>query len=363
MPDEQSRRRVLISAGAAVTGAVGLAGCVGGGGSGSAQGDTNNTNSSTDSNSTNSSTDQLTVAYVPIYPNMQHYIMREEGYYDALPSAITVERFSDGPSVVKAFASDAVDIAMFGITPAMVLVSKGKNANVLVANSRNGFRFMATNALADLYTNEKGNAFETFESRQGRKAKVGVPPDGSVPDVVLRYWIEQDLGLGELESVVDKVKIPPAKAPQTIQAGEIDATMIQEPFATVIASEQGFSEMVWSGNILPDHPVTAAFVHDRVPRDVARGFVEQHIKATQFVRENPQQAAEDAAAVIGSGVSAELARQAIDSQASDFLSNPHQVREQAATMAQFVNEVGNTDSVVSPNQLFDFSVYDAVSSQ
>lgn len=354
MPDEQTRRRVLVSAGAAATGAVGLAGCVSSGGPGSAQGN----NSSTDSG-----TDQLTVAYVPIYPNMQHYIMREEGYYEALPSAVTVERFSDGPSVVKAFASDAVDIAMFGITPAMVLVSKGKNANVLVANSRNGFRVMATNALADLYTNEKGNAFSTFESQQGRKAKVGVPPDGSVPDVVLRYWIEQDLGLGELESVVDKVKIPPAKAPQTIQAGEIDATMIQEPFATVIGNAEGFSEVVWSGNILPDHPVTAAFVHDRVPRDVARGFVEQHIKATQFVRENPQKAAEDAAAVIGSGVSTELARQAIDSQASDFLSNPHQVREQAATMAQFVNEVGNTDSVVSPDQLFDFSVYDAVSSQ
>ena len=307
--------------------------------------------------------DQLTVAYIPIYPNMQHYIMREEGYYDALSSAVTVERFSDGPSAVKAFASDTVDIAMFGITPAMVLVSKDKNANVLVANSRNGFRVLTTNALADLYTNEEGNAFATFEKQRGRKVKVGVPPDGSVPDVVLRYWIERDLELGELESVVDKVKISPAKAPQTIQAGEIDATKIQEPFATVIAGEEGFSEVAWSGDILPDHPVTAAFVHDRVASDVAEGFVEQHIKATQFVRQNPRKAAADAAAVIGSGVSTELARQAIDSQASDFLSNPHQVREQAATMARFVNEVGNTSSVVSPNQLFDFSVYDTVSGQ
>lgn len=350
MPDKRTRRRYLVSAGAATTGAAGLAGCGGGGSSGS-------------TNSTNSTAEQLTVAYVPIYPNMQHYIMREEGYYDALPSAVTVERFSDGPSVVKAFASGAVDIAMFGITPAMVLVSNGKNANVLVANSRNGFRVLATNPLADLHANEKKGAFATFENRRGRKVKIGVPPDGSVPDVVLRYWIEQDLELGEIESVVDKVKISPAKAPQTIQAGEIDATMIQEPFATVIASEQGFSEVAWSGDILPDHPVTAAFVHNRVAESTAKGFVEQHIKATQFVRQNPKKAAEDAAAVIGSGVSTELARQAVDSRASDFVSNPHQVREQAATMARFVEEVGNTSSVVSPSQLFDFSVYDGVSGQ
>ncbi|MCO8255653.1 ABC transporter substrate-binding protein [Haladaptatus sp. AB618] len=41
---------------------------------------------------------------------------------------------------------------------------------------------------------------------------------------MLGYWIEE--GLGELESVASKSKIPPAKAPQTMQAGDIDATMI-----------------------------------------------------------------------------------------------------------------------------------------
>ena len=131
----------------------------------------------------------------------------------------------------------------------------------------------------------------------------------------------------------------------------------------MIASERGFGEVAWSGNILPGHPVTVTFVQNSVPRNVAEQFVEQHTKATQFVRENPKKAAEDAASVIGSGVSTELARQAIDSQASDFLSDPNEVREQAATMAQFVKDVGNTGSVISPEQLFDFSVYDAISNQ
>ena len=32
-------------------------------------------------------------------------------------------------------------------------------------------------------------------------------------------------------------------------------------------------------------------------------------------------------------------------------------------MAQFVKDVGNTGSVISPERLFDFSVYDAISNQ
>ncbi|EMA41941.1 nitrate/sulfonate/bicarbonate ABC transporter periplasmic protein [Halococcus hamelinensis 100A6] len=291
---------------------------------------------------------------------MQHFVMQEEGYYDELPNDVNVRQFSDGPSVVKAFASGDVDVAMFGISPTMVLTDRGVNANVLVPNSRNGFRVMATEAFASSYANDGADAFAAFREQNGRQVRFGVPPDGSVPDVITRYWIQEDLGLGDLGSVVEKVQIPPARAPQAIQSGDIDATMIQEPFATVIANESGFEEAAWSGDIFPGHPVTVMFVSDRVSSGTARSLVTQHIRATEFARNQPQAAADDAAAVIGSGVSSDLARRAIDSQASDFLSDPNEVTDQAATMAEFVSEVGNTDSVVSPSRLFDTSIYESV---
>ena len=90
------------------------------------------------------SLDSMTVAYVPIYPNMQHYVMEQERYYDDIPADVTIERFSSGPSVVTAFASGDVDIALFGIAPAMVLAGSGTQAGVLAANSRNGFKIMGT---------------------------------------------------------------------------------------------------------------------------------------------------------------------------------------------------------------------------
>jgi NitT/TauT family transport system substrate-binding protein len=336
-----SRRGLLQKAGATTVAAAGIAGCLGRGGG---------------------TLDSVTVAYVPIHPNMQHYVMEREGYYEAVPAEVNIERFSSGPSVVKAFASGDVDVALFGITPAMVLVDKGTNAGILAANSRNGFKVMGSTELVDRYEQEGPATFERFEEEHGRKVRFGTPPDGSVPDIVLRYWIQEDLDVGEMESVIDKSKVPPAKAVQTIQSGDIDATIIQEPFATIIGQNDGFDELVWSGDILEDHPVTVLFANQQVLNDseVAQSLVEQHVAATEFTADSPDAAAAHAASVIGSGVNEELAKAAMDSKASEFISDPHAIIDQAATMGEFVTSVGNVEEPVATEELFAFDPYDAL---
>jgi NitT/TauT family transport system substrate-binding protein len=292
---------------------------------------------------------------------MQHYVMAERGYYDELPVEVSVERFNSGPSVVKAFASGDVDVALFGITPAMVLIDKGTAAGVLAANSRNGFKIVASTEVANRFEQDGAAAFEAFETDTGRKLRFGAPPDGSVPDIVLRYWIEQDLGVGKLESVITKSTVPPAKAVQTIQSGDIDATIIQEPFATIIAQTEGFGEIAWSGDILQNHPVTVLFANQRVIEntEVSQALVDQHVRATEFIAESPSEAAADAASVIGSGVSENLASEAMGSRASDFVSDPHSITDQASTMADFVAAVGNIAEPVPTAALFAFEAYDA----
>ena len=336
-----TRRRLLQGAGTTAVAATGLTGCLGRG---------------------SGSLDSLTLAYVPIYPNMQHYVMEQEGYYENVAAHVTIERFSSGPSVVKAFASGDVDVALFGITPAMVLVDKGTDAGVLAANSRNGFKVVGTTELADRYEQEGAATFEHFEEEHGRKVQFGAPPDGSVPDIVLRYWLQEDLAVGKMNSVINKSKVPPAKAVQTIQSGDIDATIIQEPFATIIDREDGFGELAWSGNILENHPVTALFANQQVLDDsvVAQSLVEQHVAATEFTADSPNAAAAHAASVIGSGVSEDLATAAMDSKASEFISNPHAITNQAATMGEFVANVGNIEDPVASENLFAFDAYDAI---
>ncbi|WP_277543328.1 ABC transporter substrate-binding protein [Haloarcula laminariae] len=337
-----TRRRLLQTAGASTI-ATTVSGCLGRGAS---------------------SLDSLTVAYVPIYPNMQHYVMEREGYYDDVPAEVTVERFSSGPSVVTAFASGDVDAALFGITPAMVLADRGTQAGVLAANSRNGFKIMGTDEVVNLYEQEGAGVFERFEEENGRKIRFGTPPDGSLPDIVLRYWIQEDLDAGEMDTVIDKSTVPPANAVQTIQSGDIDATIIQEPFATIIGREGGYGELAWSGNVLENHPVTVLFANQQVidASEIAQSLVEQHTAATEFTANSPAAAASHAASVIGSGVSEDLAEAAIESQASDFISDPHAITDQTATMGEFVANVGNIDEPVPTEELFAFGPYDAINS-
>ena len=337
-----TRRRLLQTAGASTI-ATTLTGCLG---------------------RSSGSLDSMIVAYVPIFPNMQHYVMEREGYYDDVPAEVTVERFSSGPSVVTAFASGDVDVALFGITPAMVLADRGTQAGVLAANSRNGFKIMGTSELVDLYEQVGAAVFERFEQETGRKIRCGTPPDGSVPDVTLRYWIQKDLGAGETDTVINKSTVPPANAVQTIQSGDIDATIIQEPFATIIDREDGYGELEWSGNVLENHPVTVLVANQQVidASDIAQALVEQHTAATEFTANSPDAAAGHAASVIGSGVSDELAEAAMESQASDFISDPHAITDQVATMGEFVASVGNIEEPVPTEELFAFGPYDAIDS-
>jgi len=47
------------------------------------------------------------------------------------------------------------------------------------------------------------------------------------------------------------------------------------------------------------------------------------------------------------------------SRASDFVSDPHSITDQASTMTDFVAEVGNIAAPVSTADLFAFDAYDA----
>ena len=84
------------------------------------------------------------------------------------------------------------------------------------------------------------------------------------------------------------------------------------------------------------------------------------VAATEFTADSPDAAAAHAASVIGSGVSEELATAAMNSQASDFFSNPHAITDQAATMGEFVANVGNIEEPVATEDLFAFDPYDAI---
>jgi NitT/TauT family transport system substrate-binding protein len=307
--------------------------------------------------------DELRVAYMPIYPDMQYFVMEEEGYFDELSVPVDGEQFPDGPSIVQASAKGNFDVMMFGVVPAMIIMDKGIPSKITAANIENAMKVLASDEFAALWDEHGRDAFAKFEEQNGRKFTFGTFPPGSVPDILLRYWIDQELGL-DPERDVNITGLGGASAvQQALLAGEVDGTSIMEPVPTLVDQEGApFQSIAWAGEFMPGQPAAVTLMHDRLREDnteIASEFLRQHRKATDLAVNEPETAAGHAASFIDS-LEESTAQAAMDSRASAFVSDPHAIEEHAVTFSEYANRLGKTDQNLSKAEMFDFEVYDSL---
>ncbi|MFB6255844.1 MAG: ABC transporter substrate-binding protein [Haloplanus sp.] len=328
-----SRRNYLASAG--VTATVGLAGCMGGGGS-----------------------ETIAVAHMPIFPDLQYYVMESEGYFDTVDATVEGTEFTDGPAIIQAYGGGGLDMAMFGIVPSMIVIDRGIPAKVTAANIKEPMAIMAHEALQTMWADHGADAFSVWQEERGRKFRFGTFPQGSVPDVLLRYWLDQK---GIDTSTVDIIEINGANAVwQAIANGEVDGASIMEPVPTR-AAQEGVPVQTFrtAGEVMPGQPAAVTLMSDAV-RDtpVATQFLEAHVRATKFIRENPEATADIIESSIG--MDADQALSALQGPLSNFVTDPREIENGTKIFSRFANENGQIDERLSLNQIFDYSVYDGL---
>jgi NitT/TauT family transport system substrate-binding protein len=333
-----SRRSFLAASGGAAT--LGLAGCLGGGGGG---------------------LDELTVAHMPIYPDLQWYVMEGEGYFSDIDAEITGREFTDGPAIVQAFGGGDIDVAMFGIVPAMIVIDRGISAQVTAANIREPMGIMAEESFHEPFEAEGGDAFATWAEENGRPFRFGTFPQGSVPDVLLRYWL-QEIGVEpESDENVEIIEINGASAVwQAIANDEIDGTSIMEPVPTIAAEEGSAVTMLrTAAEILPGQPAAVTLMSDAVRGSpLAAQFLEQHVRATEFIDESPDATAQHVES--GIGMPADRARRALDSPLSNFVTDPREIAEATPVFSEFAANNGQIDERLSNEAIFDYEAYDSL---
>jgi NitT/TauT family transport system substrate-binding protein len=326
-----SRRRYLAGAGAAAT--AGLAGCMGGGGA-----------------------ETLAVAHMPIFPDLQYYVMESEGYFESVDATVEGSEFTDGPAIIQAYGGGELDVAMFGIVPSMIVIDRGIPAKVTAANIEEPMAIMAHEELQAMWGEHGADAFSVWQEERGRTFRFGTFPQGSVPDVLLRYWLEQE---GVDTSAVDIVEINGANAVwQAIANGEVDGASIMEPVPTR-AAQEGVAVQTFrtAGAVMPGQPAAVTLMSDEV-RDtpVATQFLDAHVRATEFIRENPAATADIVESSIG--MDAEQALSALQGPLSNFVTDPRKIENGTEIFARFANENGQIDERLSLDRIFDYSVYD-----
>jgi NitT/TauT family transport system substrate-binding protein len=326
-----SRRAYLAGAGAAAT--VGIAGCMGGG-----------------------DTDTLAVAHMPIFPDLQYYVMESEGYFENVDATIEGSEFTDGPAIVQAYGGGELDVAMFGIVPSMIVIDRGIPAKVTAANIKEPMAIMAHEDLQAMWDDHGADAFSVWQEERGRKFRFGTFPQGSVPDVLLRYWLQQ---AGVDTSTVDIIEINGANAVwQAIANGEVDGASIMEPVPTR-AAQEGVAVRTFrnASEIMPGQPAAVTLMSDDVRgTPAATQFLEQHVRATEFIQENPEATADIVEA--GIGMDAEQALSALQGPLSNFVTDPREIENGTEIFSEFAAENGQIEEALSLEQIFDYGVYE-----
>ena len=317
--------------------------------------------------STQAATRTLKVAYIPILPMAQLFVIIGEGWAAEAGIDLQLTRFSSGPAMVQALASGGYDVAYVGIGPAMVARSSGLDLRVVAANGVGQGSLIGLGDFATGFTSAKtpAEAFAAFHKTTGRPVRVATLPKGSVPDTVLRYWLDevahvapadvQVLGIGE-----DRVQ-------QALLSGSADAASVLEPILTVVQERVPSAKILVRGSdMFPNQPGSVLAMRQSLlsaDRATAQTMVALHVRATKLIESDPARAAADTLKTIGAGLIEEATMaHAFRSPAMHVISDPHAIMAATEKLGAFQVKIGALAQNVPVAELFDTSLYDALPS-
>jgi sulfonate transport system substrate-binding protein len=307
---------------------------------------------------------KLKVAYIPIMPMSQLYVMEAEGWTKEAGLDLELTKFSSGPAIVQAIASGDFDVMYFGIGPALVSRAKGVPIKVVASNVIEQIALITRGDFAKAMKAAASPAegVRAFTKAQGRKPKIASLPKGSVPDLVLRYWLIRVAGLKE--SDIDIVGMGTGKVQQAMLAQSVDGASILEPVVTIIQERLKDAYIpAQGGQMFPKQPGAVVAVRESVikeKRDAIQKLVDLHVRATKLIKEDPKRAAKAIHAFLGQGlVPVATFEKALASPTSNFVADPAEIVAATKVMHDFSAEIGTLKKPVPLDVLFDLSFYRA----
>lgn len=306
----------------------------------------------------------LRVGYIPIIPMTQLYVLQGEGWAGEAGLELATTSFQSGPAMIQALASGTLDVAYVGIGPAMIARSKGLGLKVVAANVIDQVALIGRGPLAEAVAaaSSPAEGFKAFRAAQGRPAKIASLPAGSVPETVLRHWATEIAKIPAAD--IQIVGMGDEQVQQALLSGAVDGASILEPTLTLTQARLPDARIVAkAGTMFPKQPGAVLVVTEAaIARDRAAiaALVRLHIRATAFIKANPDRTAAHVTAAIGKGlVEPAVMRTALTSDASNFIDDPRAIVESTKRMQAFQQGLGQITDPVDVDALFDFSFYDA----
>lgn len=306
----------------------------------------------------------IKVAYIPILPMAQLFVMEGEGWTREAGLELELTKFSSGPAIVQALAAGNFDMMYVGIGPAMVARAKGIPIKVVAANGIEQIAVIAQGEFNDAVAAaaSPAAAIAKFTADTGRKPKIASLPKGSVPDTVLRHWLIKVVGVKDTD--VEIVGMGADKVQQAMLTRAVDAASILEPVITIVGEKLPDVKVVATGgDMLPKQPGAIVAVRESFlaeHRDAVEKMVALHVRATQLIESDPVRAGRAVYDAIGKGLVPEATIQAaMKSKLNQFVADPRLIVDATRVMHDFQLEIGALKEPVPLAELFDVSVYEA----
>lgn len=296
----------------------------------------------------------LRIGYQPSTHQIAHMVAMEKGWWEEDLAEFGITEVSDsefpsGPPEMVAMMGGHLDIAYVGAAPPITAIAQGLDAKIVAAVQIQG---------SDLVLRPEINYTSPSDLRG---LTIATFPPGSIQDTVLRkFLIDNNVST---DDVVIKA-MGPGDAMTAITAGAVDGIFLPHPGPAVIEMEGNGRSVVSSGEMWQDHACCCLLVSGELIREhpeMVKQIIRTHINATEYLQGNQDEAAEIFANKTGYDI--DKVKHSFETWDGEWISDPHLEINSTLEFAKVHYDIGNIDTILTVDDLFDTRFYDAVTGE
>ncbi|PXF56948.1 MAG: sulfonate ABC transporter substrate-binding protein [Candidatus Methanogaster sp.] len=325
----------------------------------------------------------LRIGYQPSTHQIAEMVAMEKGWWKEDLAEFGITKVSDsefpsGPPEMVAMMGGHLDIAYVGAAPPITAIAQGLDAKIVAAVQTQG---------SDLVLKPEIN-YTTPSDLSG--LTIATFPPGSIQDTVFRKFL-MDNGVSFetdgkkvslLESFFNALKkifggksddrsdyvvikeMGPGDAMAAITAGAVDGVFLPHPGPAVIEMEGNGRSVVGSGEMWQDHACCCLLVSGELIREhpeMVKQIIRTHINATEYLKGNQNESAEVFANKTGYDL--DKVKYSFETWDGAWISDPRLEINSTLEFAKVQYDLGNIDTMLTKEDLFDTRFYNEVTGE
>ena len=296
----------------------------------------------------------LRIGYQPSTHQIAEMVAMEKGWWKEDLAEFGITKVSDsefpsGPPEMVAMMGGHLDIAYVGAAPPITAIAQGLDAKIVAAVQIQG---------SDLVLRPEINYTAPSDLRG---LTIATFPPGSIQDTVFRkFLIDNNINT---DDVVIK-EMGPGDAMTAITAGAVDGVFLPHPGPAVLEMEGNGRSVVSSGEMWQDHACCCLLVSGELIREhpeMVKQIIRTHIKATEYLKGNQNESAMIFANKTGYDL--DKVKYSFETWDGEWISDPHLQINSTLEFAKVQYDLGNIDTMLTEEDLFDTMFYDAVTGE